>query len=68
MASESEEEPVREAYDTVTPPYKGRSDTEMNLIGYMIIGGLLILLVPLAPFILVLWLASRLLRGRQEEA
>ena len=65
MASESEEppRPVRRAVRTVTPPYRGRSNEEMNLIGYLLIGGLLILLVPLGPIILVAWVLVRIWRA-----
>ena len=64
MASESEESPppLRRVARTVTPPYRGRSNEEMNIIGYLLIGGLLIVLVPLGPFIIVAWLIYRLRR------
>jgi hypothetical protein len=48
-------------YRTVTPSYHGRSDEEMNLIGYLLIAGLLILLIPLGPFLLLFWLISKAL-------
>ena len=70
MASESEESPppVRRVVRTVTPPYRGRSNEEMNLIGYLILAGLLIVLVPLGPFIVVGWLLYRLRRALTQRA
>lgn len=64
MASESAESPhpVRRVARTVTPPYRGRSNEEMNLVGYLIIAGLLVLLVPLGPFLVLAWLVLRLRR------
>jgi hypothetical protein len=49
-------EPLR----TVTPPYAGRPDSEMNLVGWAMFAILLVLLIPLGPFILLAWLLSRL--------
>lgn len=68
MASESDESPppARRVVRTVTPPYRGRSDEEMNLIGYLIIGGLLVLLIPLGPFIIVAWLILRIRRDLRQ--
>jgi hypothetical protein len=57
--SESTEGTVVQVYQTVTPPYRGRSNEEMNLVGYLLIGGLLILLIPLGPFLLAFWLLSK---------
>lgn len=45
--------------DAVTPPYFGRRDVEMDVIGWGYFLGILILLVPLLPFIVILWLADR---------
>lgn len=52
---------------TVTPPYRGRRDTEMSVIGWGYFLGLIVLLVPLLPFIVIVWLLSKAmeaLRGR----
>lgn len=50
------------AIDTVTPPYVGRRDVEMDVIGWGYFLAILILLVPLLPFIVILWLADRVVR------
>ena len=65
MSSESAKSPppLRRAARTVTQPYRGRSDRGLYLIGYLLIGGLLVLLVPLGPFIIVAWLLLRLRRA-----
>jgi len=57
--SETTDSPLVKTYRTVTPPYRARSNEEMNLIGYLLIGGLLILLIPLGPFLLAFWLLSK---------
>lgn len=57
---------VRETIRTVTPSYHGRPDEEMDVIGIGIFLGLLVLLVPLLPFLLVVWVISKVLeRGRR---
>ncbi|MFC7132228.1 MULTISPECIES: DUF7535 family protein [Salinibaculum] len=61
-------EPVQKVYRTVTPPYRGRSNQQMNLVGYLIIGGMLILFVPLAPFIIAWWLVAKLLGAIRQRA
>ena len=53
-------EPVKKAMRTVTPPFHGRPDAEMTFIGLAYFLGLVILLVPLLPFIVVVWLLSKL--------
>jgi hypothetical protein len=61
-ASSADEQPalpVRVAR-TVTPPYRGRPDEEMNVIGYLLFAGLVMILIPLAPLLLLLWLLSEL--------
>ena len=52
---------LRRAYRTVTPRFRGRDDVEMNTIGWAIFLGMLALLIPLLPFILVIWLVGKLL-------
>ena len=45
---------------TVTAPYRSRSDDEMNAIG-MVYGLLLVVvLIPLIPFLVLIWLFSKL--------
>lgn len=45
---------------TVTAPYRSRPDEEMNIIGTLYGLGLLMVMLPFLPFIVVLWLLSRL--------
>ncbi|MCO8242445.1 MULTISPECIES: hypothetical protein [unclassified Haladaptatus] len=57
---ESEDHPVTKVVRTVTPPYYGHSDREMNTIGAGIFLGLLVLLIPLLPFLIIVWVISKL--------
>lgn len=65
MANEpsSDAPPVVRAARTVTPPYGSRPNQEMNVVGLIILAGLLVLLFPLAPFILAFWLLSKVYRA-----
>ena len=45
---------------TVTAPYRSRADSEMSIIGMLLGLGLVIVMIPLIPFILVYWLLSKL--------
>jgi hypothetical protein len=58
--SESEtDSTVKKTLRTVTPYYRGRSDGEMNLIGVTYFLVLLVVLVPLLPFVLIVWVLSK---------
>lgn len=46
---------VTKVYRTVTPGYTSHEDDEMNTIGWAVFLGMLVLLFPLLPFILVVW-------------
>lgn len=60
--TEGEQAPaVKKVYRTVTPPYRGRGDTEMTTIGFAYIAVLLVLLVPLLPFMLLAWAFGKVL-------
>jgi hypothetical protein len=50
-------EPLR----TVTPPYRGRFDPEMDALLTLIFLPLLVILLPVLPFILLVWLLGKLL-------
>ncbi|UPV75767.1 hypothetical protein M0R89_06825 [Halorussus limi] len=52
--------PVRKVVRTVTPSYRGRPDTEMTTIGIAYGLGLVVLLIPLLPFIVVVWVVSKI--------
>jgi hypothetical protein len=58
--SDEEPGPVKKAARTVTPYYRGRPDAEMTTIGIVYFLGLVVLLVPLLPFLLIVWLLSKL--------
>lgn len=49
------------AYRTVTPGYRGRDDVEMNLVGWGLLLGVVLILVPLLPFIIVVWAVRKVL-------
>lgn len=57
------EEPstAKKVYRTVTPEYFGRPDTEMTVIGIAYFLGLLVLLVPLLPFIAIIWVIGKVM-------
>ncbi|WP_224333009.1 DUF7535 family protein [Haloprofundus halobius] len=50
---------MTKAYRTVTPGYKSHPDTEMNVIGLTYALLLVILIVPLLPFMVIVWLLTR---------
>ena len=48
---------------TVTEPYHSRADEEMNIIGMLYGLGLIMVLIPLLPLIVLVWLIGKLTRG-----
>lgn len=60
-ADESTLEPAKMVYRTLGEPFRARADAEMDAIGWTIFLGLLILLVPLLPFILLIWVITKIL-------
>lgn len=52
-------------FDTVTPSYVGRPDTEMHAIGLLLFAILAILLIPLLPFLAAYWAIGRLAKARR---
>jgi hypothetical protein len=57
---DSGDHPVTKILRTVTPPYHGHPDSEMNTIGIAVFLGMLVLLVPLLPFLIIVWAISKL--------
>ena len=51
---------------TVTAPYRSRSDDEMNIMGMLLGLGLIMVMIPLLPFIAILWVVSKLTGGSAE--
>ena len=68
MSESDDESTVREVVRTVTPSFRGRADREMNLIGFTYFLLLVILLVPLLPFILIVWLLTKLFGAMKRRA
>lgn len=60
MSASDDESTVKKVVRTVTPSFRGRPDQEMNVIGVTYFLLLLILLVPLLPFVLIVWLLTKL--------
>ncbi|WP_458188846.1 DUF7535 family protein [Haladaptatus sp. NG-WS-4] len=53
---------------TVTPPYRGRPDSEMNAIGIAVFLGMIVVLLPLLPFLIIVWLISKLTEAVAQRA
>ncbi|MFB6139239.1 MAG: hypothetical protein ABEJ26_02245 [Halosimplex sp.] len=61
-ATENEEpHPVKKVIRTVSPSTGYRPDAEMDSIGWMLFLGLVILIVPLLPFLVIIWLFGKAL-------
>ena len=56
----SQEEGEGTVLRTVTAPYRSRADGEMNAIGIIYGLGLVLVLIPLLPFIVVIWVLGKL--------
>ncbi|WP_435064525.1 DUF7535 family protein [Halobaculum sp. EA56] len=54
---------VTKAYRTVTPGYTSHGDDEMNAIGWAVFLGMLVLLFPLLPFVVVVWGVSKVIEA-----
>ncbi|ADJ13431.1 DUF7535 family protein [Halalkalicoccus jeotgali] len=66
--SESEDSTTKKTLRTVTPYYRGRSDEEMNLIGIAYFLVLLVLLVPLLPFMIIVWVLNKVFGAIHQRA
>lgn len=55
--------PLTQAVQTVTPPYVGRPDAEMNTLGWGYVAVLVLLLFPFLPFVLLVWGTVRLIEA-----
>ncbi|MFC6756886.1 MULTISPECIES: DUF7535 family protein [Haloarcula] len=58
-ADDTDDSRLPEPLRTVTPPSGTHPDAQMDVIGWLIFLGLLILLAPVLPLLLVVWLISR---------
>jgi len=54
-------EPAKAVYRTLGKPFRARTDAEMDAIGWSVFLGMVILLLPLLPFLLLLWLVTKVL-------
>jgi len=60
--SDAEDPPLpKKVLRTVTPGTRGHKDPEMDVIGWSMLIGMLVLLVPLLPFIVIVWLITKVL-------
>jgi hypothetical protein len=59
-ASDGSAGAVRRAYRRLSP-YESRPNAEMDGVGWSIFLGILVLLVPLFPFFLIVWLLGKLI-------
>jgi len=60
-AESDESHPVERALRTVTPLPRGRRDEEMDAIGLALFLGLVLLFLPLLPWLLVGWVVIKIL-------
>jgi hypothetical protein len=68
MSQDGDDPSLQEkALRTVTPSYLGREDREMDVIGWGLFLGILILLVPLLPFMIIVWGISKLIGWLTEQ-
>ncbi|MFC7212018.1 hypothetical protein ACFQL3_16210 [Natronoarchaeum sp. GCM10025321] len=60
-AEDADDEPSvpEKVLRTVTPGVTGKRNIEMDALGWGILVGMLILLVPLLPFIIIVWLLTK---------
>jgi hypothetical protein len=45
---------------TVTLPFTGKENAQMNVIGWIVFFGLLVVVIPVLPVIALIWLAAKL--------
>ncbi|WP_255151581.1 DUF7535 family protein [Halorarius halobius] len=62
---ETSDGPATRFVDSVTPRYVGRPDSEMHAIGLLLGAIIFVLLIPILPFLLVLWAVNRLVNARK---
>ncbi len=59
--ADEDESRAKRALRTVTPSYSGRPNVEMDVIGWSILLGMILVLLPMLPFLVALWLIGKLL-------
>jgi hypothetical protein len=71
--SSTDESPstLKKVYRTVTPGVREQENAEMDVIGWTIFLGVLFFLLPLLPFILIVWAVTKVLdviAGKPDES
>lgn len=66
MSAEEDEE--ASLVHMVTAPYRSRANDEMTLVGMVYGAGLVLVLLPLLPFIVILWALSSIRESRTPDA
>ena len=64
----AEDEEGNALIQMVTAPYRSRADDEMALIGLLYGAGLVLVLLPLLPFIAIVWALGAILDATRPEA
>jgi hypothetical protein len=59
MSEEDEASLAKRVYRSVGPQYRGRPDAEMDSIGWTMFLILVVILVPLLPFLVIVWLITK---------
>lgn len=61
MSSDESPSTIKKIYRTVTPGVSEQENVEMDIFGWTIFLGVLFFLLPLLPFILIVWVITKLL-------
>jgi hypothetical protein len=61
MSSDEAPSTIKNVYRTVTPGVSEQENVEMDIFGWTIFLGVLFFLLPLLPFILIVWVITKLL-------
>jgi len=59
--AEADESTLEPVYRTLGKPFRARADAEMDAIGWAMFLGMVILFVPLLPFIVLIWVVVKVL-------
>ena len=61
MSSDESPSTIKKVYRTVTPGVSEQENVEMDIFGWTIFLGVLFFLLPLLPFILIVWVITKVL-------
>ncbi|MHB9287565.1 hypothetical protein ACKVMT_11080 [Halobacteriales archaeon Cl-PHB] len=67
MASADDPDALEGRQRTVTTPSLGHENLEMDYVGWAIFAGLLVIMVPLLPVLVVVWVVAKLLGGSDRD-